>query len=116
VAKKSVTQVVESILAELRDLIRNPLPAEELRRGKDHMKGSLVLGLEGSGSRMSNLARQHLFHGRTFTVDEVIAGIDGVTAEDVQRLARELFGRRRIGLALLGPVDGIGLHAEEIRC
>jgi len=116
VAKQAATRVVESILAELRDLMRNGVPAEELKRAKDHMKGSLVLSLESSGSRMSNLARQHLFHGRLFRVDEIIQGFEKVTAADVQGLARELFGRRRMGLALLGPVEGIRLDAESIRC
>ena len=116
VAKDATRKVVASILAELRDLMNGSVPAEELRRAKDHMKGSLMLGLESTSSRMSNLARQHLFHGRVISFDEMLAGIESVSAREVKALARKLFGGEQIGLALLGPVEGIGLKPKDLRC
>ena len=53
---------------------------EELRRAKDHLKGSSVLGLESTSSRMGNLARQELYFKRLFTLDEMLERIEEVTA------------------------------------
>ena len=50
-----------------------PVPADELRRAKDHLKGSLMLSLESTSSRMSHLARQDIYFGRHFTLDEMLA-------------------------------------------
>ena len=58
---------------------------EELRRAKDHLKGSLMLSLESTSSRMSNLARQEMYFGRFFTLDELVESIEAVSAGDVQR-------------------------------
>ena len=63
---ESTPQVISLVLQEFRKLKDELLPAEELRRAKDHLKGSLILGLESSSSRMSNLARQELYFGRFF--------------------------------------------------
>ena len=60
-------------LAELRDLRETAVPADELQRAKDHLKGSLMLSLENTSSRMSQLARQELYFGRHFSLDEMLA-------------------------------------------
>ena len=52
------------------------MPAEELRRAKDHLKGSFMLGLESTSSRMGNLARQEMYFKRFFTLDEMIRSIE----------------------------------------
>ena len=60
-----------------------PLPEVELRRAKDHLKGSLMLSLESTGSRMNHIARQEIYFGRQFGLDEITAGIESVSAHDV---------------------------------
>jgi len=102
-ANDRVGQVVDLTLAELRVLRETPVPADELTRAKDHLKGSLVLNLESSASRMSHLARQFLFFGRQFTLDEMTSAVDKVTAEDVQRLANELFQDQGLAATVVGP-------------
>ena len=52
--------------------MNTPVPEAELRRAKDHLKGSLMLSLESTSSRMSHLARQEIYFGRHFTMDEVL--------------------------------------------
>jgi Peptidase M16 inactive domain len=69
---ESARKVVESITKEFRDLKEQQVSDEELRRAKDHLKGSLMLGLESTGSRMSNLARQEMYFGKFFTLDELL--------------------------------------------
>ena len=64
------------------------MPDAELQRAKDHLKGSLMLSLENTASRMSHLARQEIYFDRQFGLDETLQGIEHVTADDVQRVAR----------------------------
>jgi predicted Zn-dependent peptidase len=87
----TIDEVVRLTMDEFRRLIGEPLPDEELRRSKDHLKGSLMLSLENTGSRMSHLARQEIYFGRHFTLDEIMAGIEDVEKDDVQRIAGEIF-------------------------
>ncbi|MDE3165210.1 MAG: insulinase family protein, partial [Acidobacteriota bacterium] len=69
---ESARKVVESITREFRLLKEQAVGEEELRRAKDHLKGSLMLGLESTASRMSNLARQEMYFGKFFTLDELV--------------------------------------------
>ncbi len=77
---ESVGKVVESIIKEFHELKQDGVSDEELRRAKDHLKGSLMLSLESTSSRMSNLARQEMYFGRFFTLDELVESIEQVTA------------------------------------
>ena len=97
----SVDEVVRLTIEEFRRLKGEPLPAEELRRAKDHLKGSLMLSLENTGSRMSHLARQEIYFGRHFTLDEIMGGIEAVEADDVQRIADEIFAGE-LSMSVLG--------------
>jgi predicted Zn-dependent peptidase len=113
---EKLKQVVGMIIEEFRRLSDDPIGADELKRAKDHLKGSLALGLESTSSRMSNLARQELFFGRFFTVDEMVECIDQVTADQIQTIAQDFFGGKQVGLAALGRFDGVGFAPEELVC
>jgi predicted Zn-dependent peptidase len=79
-------------------------PAEEARV-RNQIKGSLVLSLESSTSHMSRLARQEIYFGKYLSMDDIIKGVEKVTAEQVQRLAGQLFTRENISLTILGPLS-----------
>ncbi len=113
---ESARRVVESVLKEFSELKQNQVTAEELRRAKDHLKGSLMLSLESTSSRMSNLARQEMHFGRFFTLDELAASIEAVTAEGVQRVAQTFFNQKQIALTVLGNLDGFRIGREELVC
>jgi predicted Zn-dependent peptidase len=113
---ESAPRVVTSILEEFRDLKENGVKQEELQRAKDHLKGSLMLSLESTGSRMSNLARQEMYFGRFFSLDEVIASIDAVTAEGIAAITREFFRTDRISLTVLGRLDGLKIGRKMLAC
>src|SRR5437660_12410741 len=83
-------KMVACIVKELREIKQNLVPAEELRRAKDHLKGSFMLGLESTSSRMSNLARQEIYFKRFFTLDEMIQSIEDVSADQVKKIAQEV--------------------------
>jgi predicted Zn-dependent peptidase len=101
-ANEAIEEVVDLCVAEMRTLKDTPVQASEIRRAKDHLKGSLMLGLENTSSRMSHMARQEIYFDRHFTLDETLAGIEAVTVEDVQRVARELFTAEMVGATVVG--------------
>ncbi len=109
-----IVPLLEAVCEELRAVKERPVEPDELAGAKDHLKGSLMLSLESSSSRMSNLARQLIYFGRQFELDEIVAGIDAVTAEGVQRLAREVLDGRRATTAVLGRLDGVKIDQGEI--
>jgi predicted Zn-dependent peptidase len=115
-AAEQVPEVVKLIVEELHQMKTKPLADDELQRAKDYLKGSTLLGLESTMSRMSNLARQEMYFGRHMSMDEIAQQVDAVTAEDVLQVAQELFDPGRIGLTVLGPVDGVKLSRAELQC
>ena len=96
-AADAVEEVIDLSVEELRGLKRTPVPDDELKRAKDHLKGSLMLSLENTASRMSHLARQEIYFDRHFSLDETLAGVQRVTAADIQRVARDLLVERLAG-------------------
>ncbi len=109
-------ECIDLIMTEFRKLKEELLPAEELTRAKDQLKGNILMGLESSNSRMANLARQEIYFGQFFTSDEIIARIEGVNAEEVQAMAQRLFDPERIAVTLLGRLDGIKLTRKQLVC
>ena len=115
-SRQNARKVVASIVNEFRQLKEQPVGEEELRRGKDYLKGSLMLGLESSSSRMANLARQEMYFGRFFTLDELVASIESVTAGDVQTIARTFFDTKHIALTVLGNLENLRIGREDLAC
>jgi predicted Zn-dependent peptidase len=114
-ATESVEQVIDLVVDEIRALERSPVAEGELRRAKDHLKGSLMLGLENTASRMSQLGRQEIYLDRQFGLDQTLAGIERVSAGDLQRVAAGLFGADGLSATVLGPLDGWQYPAERLR-
>lgn len=113
---EATPQVIGLVLAEFRDLKLNAVSAVELRRAKDHLKGSLTLSLESTSARMSNLARQEKYFRRWVSLEEVHAGIEAVTAEQVQTLANNWFQQDSIALAVLGSLNGLRIERADLAC
>lgn len=113
---ESARKVVDLILKEFQQLKQTPVPEEELRRSKDHLKGSLMLSLESTSSRMSNLARQSIYFDRFFSLDELVESIEAVTTGDVQRIANTFFTPKQIALTVLGSLDGFRISREDLVC
>jgi predicted Zn-dependent peptidase len=101
-ANEAVPEVVHLCVEELRGM-KQPVPDAELRRAKDHLKGSLMLSLENTASRMSHLARQEIYFERHFGLDETLAGVERVTATDVTRVASDLFSNGSLAATVVGP-------------
>jgi predicted Zn-dependent peptidase len=114
-ATDKVSEVVDLTLQELRVLRDTPVPADELTRAKDHLKGSLMLSLENTASRMSQLARHEIYFGRSFTLDEILASIERVSADDVQRVAGDLFQDANLVATVVGPESSSPVTADQLR-
>ncbi len=112
----AVSRVLESTFLELRDLKENLVPADELRRVKEQLKGSLVLGLESMGSRMASLARQMLLYGDVRPVEETHEAVEAVTARQLRDLAREWFHQDRVALCVLGNLRGLEVRRDQLAC
>ena len=115
-SRESAGKVVQSVVSEFRKLKSETVPAEELRRAKDQLKGSLMLSLESSTARMSNLARQEMYFDRFYTLDELIEKIESVTAEEVKELAEQFFHTDSIAVTVLGNLNGLKLTREQLAC
>jgi predicted Zn-dependent peptidase len=101
-APGKVDEVLSLIRSELALVAADGLTEAEVVRGKGMMKGSLVLGLEDTGSRMSRLGKGELLYNDLMTVDDLLARVDAVTVDDVRAVAAELL-TRPMSLALVGP-------------
>lgn len=102
--QRSAGEVIDLIVAELRRFKSSPVPDDELQRAKDGAKCNCRLAFESTSRRASNLARFEMLLGRYVTIAEEIAAIDAVTADDVQRVANDLFQTYALGGAVVGPL------------
>jgi predicted Zn-dependent peptidase len=115
-SRRTVEKVLRLVAEEFRRMKAEPVSEEELRRAKDHLKGSLVLSLESSGARMSSLARQEMYLGRFYTIEELHAALEAVTREEVQQIAREFFRPEQIAVTVVGPLGDFRMRRELVAC
>lgn len=97
-------KVLKMSLEELKILRNVKVSDNEIKRSKDQLKGNLILSLESSTSRMNQLAKQEIYFGRYFSMDEIIAEIEKVRGDNIQSLAKKLLEDSFFNLAILGPV------------
>lgn len=113
---KNYTTVLELIVQELKEIKNNEISDKELEKAKNQLKGMLMLSLESSGSRMVQVAKEEMYFGRHFTLDEIIKSIDKVKAEGIKNLAEKLFNSQFFNLALLGPIKENRISEEILHC
>lgn len=115
-SSEKLPEMLRRILAEVCRIKEELISDEELSRAKEQLKGNIVLGLESSSSRMSNLARQQINFGRFATIDEITTQIDGVTSADIQRVAQSLFQQEKLALTLLGKLGSFNITRKDLAC
>ena len=115
-AAETAKQVATSIIQEFKILKDELIGVDELQRAKDHLKGSLMLSLESTSSRMSNLARQEMYFDRFTTMDEMLESIESVTRNEVQVLARDFFTTENVALAMLGRLGEVQITRDDLIC
>jgi len=101
---KHTQKAADIIFDEMTSLKRKKVPDDELRSAKEQLKGNIVLSLESTSGRMHRLARSILSLGRVETLSTVMKHIDAVTADDILRLANDLFRNELLNVVALGPI------------
>ena len=108
---KEVERVVDLVCREIRRISRQGIEQKELDRAKNQMKGSLMLSLESSHSRMSKLAKDELVYGMRTSLEDMLAHIDRVTTEQVYTVGRHLLDLDHLAVTGLGPLSSRALHS-----
>ncbi len=101
----NIKETLELIRHELQRFKREPISDIELRAAKEHIKGGIYLAAENTDNRMSRLAKNEIIFDRFISYEEIEAGLERVTTEDVQALAQEIFQPEAMSLVLLGQVE-----------
>jgi predicted Zn-dependent peptidase len=105
-AKDYVSHVEELIFKELKMLSKEGIPQKELDEAKAHLKGKLLLSLESMSNRMQRLAKSEIYFGRFITLEELIAGIEAVQADEIQEFAADFIDESIFSKAVLIPKEG----------
>jgi predicted Zn-dependent peptidase len=100
-----IDDAVGTIAAELKQIAAEPVPEDELRKAKNFAKGRFVLQIESPHGLLMFGMRREVLEGSAPEPEEVLSGVEAVTAEDVQRVAQELIRDEAIRLAVIGPFE-----------
>lgn len=101
--KKHVSEVINITVDEIKNL-SNSATADELQRAKAQLKGNLLMALESTSNKMTNIAKQEIYYGKYFSPAEIIKLVESVTLESVKALAGKLAGNNPFALTVYGPV------------
>ena len=114
-APKNLKRVLALTLEEMRNMKQKGATGAELDAAKLHLKGSILLSLESTVSRMSGIARQEYYFGRQYSPDEIIHHIDAVSLDDIQSVAQTIVDPESLSLTLLGNLKRPGISTEMLR-
>lgn len=105
VAPENFAKTVELSFEEIRTFRDQPIPPEELEANREHLKGSMLMSLEGTFNRMQRMAKSMMYHGRIVPLDEVVATLDTVSVEDVAALSQDIFRPEKCTVVVIGPAE-----------
>jgi predicted Zn-dependent peptidase len=100
-----IDEAITTIIGELRKVAAEPVPADELEKARGYAKGRFVLRLESPQALIQFGLRREVLENEVEEPDEVLRELDRVSAEDLQRVARDLLDGKRLYLAVVGPFD-----------
>ena len=96
-------KAVDLLLKEMQRITENPIRESDVRRIKDQLKGSLLLGLENTSNRMSRLAKNEIYFGRQISIPETIRNVDKINAQKLLDLAKNLFNMDQFNIIQMVP-------------
>ena len=102
--KGNLNLAIKTILAELKDIKTKGVSEKELSRAKENIKGHMILGMEDSSDVANWYGKQEILTNDIWTLDEHIAKMERVKAEDIKRLANKIFDLKRVSVACIGPM------------
>ena len=101
--ESKVVQSIRLLREEFNKMIEEPIPEEELERGKSHIKGNIILGLESSSRRMRKNGETEIYNGMHLTLEETLDKIDNITSADIQNIASDVFMNNKLNITVLLP-------------
>ena len=111
---KRIDEAVQTIVAEFGRIAAEPVEADELEKARNFAKGRLVLSLEDPKGTIMFGLRSEVLEGTLREPDDVLAGYDAVTIEDIQRIAQDIVRENRLNLAVIGPFDDPGRFEKQL--
>ena len=105
VDNKKVETVISAVLEEYKKISKQKVPASELKKAKNYIKGKTALLLEPSDALASFFANQELLEGKISTLKEIFKKVDKVSSSDILKVAKDIFQPQKLNLALIGPFD-----------
>ena len=107
-------EVLDIVVEELGQVAKDGVTADELNLMKEQTRASVLLALEDSAGRAGSLAQSEMVHGRQITIEESLANLAAVPAEDLQPLAREGFQTDDLAFVALGDLDGLNVDRDRL--
>lgn len=108
----NVNQVLDLIIENLKDFKMKGITEQELTKSKEQIKGSLLLGLESSSSRMSRIGKMEVTLEKFVSLDEVVSKIDRVTLADVNQMIEQMLVAEKLCFTALGPADSLNINTD----
>ncbi|MDF2571259.1 MAG: putative zinc protease [Sporomusa sp.] len=108
----NINQVLDLIMENLKELKNKGINEQELVKSKEQIKGSLLLGLESSSSRMSRIGKMEVTLGKFISLDEVVSKIDKVTLTDINQMIEYMFTSETLCFTALGPIEAASINTK----
>ena len=105
VAPENFARTVDLSFEEIRKFRDDPIGADELELNREHLKGSMLMSLEGTFNRMQRMAKSMMYYGRMVPIDEILTSLDAVTAEDIGAVSRDIFQPDKCNVVAIGPAE-----------
>jgi len=103
VDNQRIDKAIKTILNEFKKITKQKVNSKELKKAKDYIKGSTLIGMESSDTQASFYASQELLTNEILTLEQKFAKIEALTVDDIQRVAQDVFKPEKLNLALIGP-------------
>jgi predicted Zn-dependent peptidase len=110
-APENTEEVIALTLQEFRKMREQLVSSQELKRAKEYIKGSIMLGLESSSSRMTHLAQQMIYYGRFYKLEEILDAVERVAAREIRNLANRIFDPSYLALTALSSRNAASLKS-----
>lgn len=95
-------EVYESIIEEIKIMKKDYLTEQEIKESKEQLKGSYILGLESTSSRMMSIGRSLLLNNKVESTDDILKSIDNVDRETVKKVIDKIFNLNKLGVCIVG--------------
>jgi predicted Zn-dependent peptidase len=96
--------VINITVDEVMNLAESVTP-DELQRAKAQLKGNLILALESTSNKMTNIAKQEIYYGEYFTPEQIIKKVDDISIDDLKEFSGRMIGGSPVAVTIYGPVE-----------